>query len=74
MPHGSSSYPETVHCSMCLGTGAMDIDTDGPWYEGRRPNAKVTCKDCQGFGQFTDCPCCRGAGCYDCDGGMVAGP
>lgn len=65
---------ETAHCSICLGMGSIDTDTGHPWEPGRRPGAKVDCETCQGFGQFTDCPLCRGAGCLDCDGGMVAGP
>ncbi len=32
------------------------------------------CPDCQGFGQFTTCPICKGRGCWDCNDGMVPGP
>lgn len=52
---------------MCLGTGVYDEATGDP-----RTGPK--CETCLGFGQFTDCPLCRGKGCWDCDGGMVAGP
>lgn len=52
---------EERRCERCGGTG----EVAGPI---------TTCPECQGFGQFSPCPLCRGTGCWDCNDGEVAGP
>lgn len=75
--NSGSLYPETVHCSMCLGTGLTNTETGVPATNDEAHRTDVDqCAYCDGMGQFTDCPSCRGEGdgCENCDGGMVPGP